>query len=304
MKSIIDPLTNKIHSIYSKKGRRILRKFINTLKGGMNEKQTEEEEDIEEINIANSDEEEENQFVNDLIRDRNRIMLRLPGSGHIERELLSLLLFIYRMSNSSHNSLVLRQSVSGSTNEGNDPRFLMKHIRSWLYDNELIRNRPSFIRRLFRIARQEQSNHGYTFLLPNYVDPDYSDVNRTSLIENTGNIEEKIERLIEFKNRIVSLFKKSSEFKKIFGSLDILNKEVLSLEGVNVTNHIDILKNILRKYRYIPELGELRRLFGELNLIVLYELTPFLSTLMNENEEIFEPPLPHFFNIVLNVRMQ
>ena len=45
MKSIIDPLTNKIHSIYSKKGRRILRKFINTLKGGMNEKQTEEEED-------------------------------------------------------------------------------------------------------------------------------------------------------------------------------------------------------------------------------------------------------------------
>ena len=65
------------------------------------------------------------------------------GYGHIERELLSLLLFIYRMSNSSHNSLVLRQSVSGSTNEGNDPRFLMKHIRSWLYDNELIRNRPS-----------------------------------------------------------------------------------------------------------------------------------------------------------------
>ena len=61
-----------------------MRKFISTIKGGM------EKEDIEEINIANSDEEEENQFVNDLIRDRNRIMLRLPGSGHIERELLSL----------------------------------------------------------------------------------------------------------------------------------------------------------------------------------------------------------------------
>ena len=104
---------------------------------------------------------------------------------------------------------------------------------------------------------------------------------------------EKIERLVDLKKRIVSLFKNSDEFKKIFGSLDILNKEFLSLEGVNVTNHIGILQNILRKYRYNPELRELRRLLSEVNLIVLYELTPFLSNLMNENQEIFdEPPLP------------
>ena len=290
MKTIIDALTNKTYSIYSNKGKQILRKFISTIKGGM------EEEDIEEINIANSDEEEENQFVNDLIRNRDRNMLRLPTTGHIERELLSFLLSMYRISNSSNNSEVFRQSISGSTNQG-EPSFLMRHIRSWLYDNELIRNRPSFIREVFRIAHEQRNyNRPYLFLLPNYLEPDYADENRTSLVEDIGNIEEKIQRLIDFKNRIVSLFQNSNEFKKIFGSLDILDNEVLKLRGKNVKNHMDILNNVVRKYESYrllnkQDMNELKQLLGNVKLIVINELTPFLSKLMNEIY-IFEPPQP------------
>ena len=294
MKTIVDPLTNKIYSIYSNKGKQILRKFISTIKGGM------EKEDIEEINIAD---EEENQFVNDLIRDRDRNVLRLPTTGEIERELLSFLLSMYRISNSSNNIEIFRQSISGSTNKGN-PSFLMRHIRSWLYDNdELIRNRPSFIREVFRIAHEQRNyNRPYLFLLPNYLEPDYADENRTSLVEDIGNIEEKIQRLIDFKNRIVSLFQNSNEFKKIFGSLDILDDEILTLRSKNVMNHMDILRNVATKYEWIDSpskqvMNELRQLRGNVNLIVIHELTPFLSKLMNEIKVFIPPSPPSLFSL-------
>ena len=280
MNNIIDPLTNNKYLIYSKQGKKLLKKYITLFYGG-----TEKIEEIDITGDGNQDDDDDDDF---------RKSLELSQQNYAKPfidQIITFLLYLQRI------NLLRITTIPTSVVRAKIIQYLRK-------PPELIRNDITFLHNLFEQVMSFPRSEGNTLMLRDIHlakshdsdgEPKETKLKPLEIIQ----IQEKIIRLEEIRQKIRKLFVDSKTFVTFFKNFDILDKQLFTtlFDKKKVQNEYDLLLEIAYRYSIDtqkgPELLELTELSDKIQEILFNEIEPLLEEVIeviSRFDENFIPP--------------
>ncbi len=286
MNNIIDPLTNNKYSIHSNQGKKLLKKYITLFYGGG-------EENIEDLDITGDGNKGDGNQDDD---DDFRKSLELSQQNYAEPfidQIITFLLYLQRIN-------LLRITIPISVVRAKIIQYLRK-------PPELIRNDITFLHKIFEQVMSFPRSEGYTLTIrdihlakSHHSDGEPKETKLKPL--EIMQIQAKIIRLEEIRQKIRKLFVDSKTFVTFFKNFDILDKQFFTtptMSDKKVQNEYDLLLQIANIYydspmTQNPELPELTKLSVRIQEILRTEIEPLLKEVIeviSRFDENFIPPL-------------